>query len=102
TAPRTPPSVPTISASDAFLSPQTSRFLLTGNGSSVGGVPANFTWPASVPPAFTTISSYAAAGATVASTSAATKSVRHRRRAQAVNNRGEEASPPIPPRLWGG
>jgi len=57
TLPRTPRSGPTTSASEAFCSPQTSRFRCTGSGSSVGGVPANRTTPESVPPSFTAISS---------------------------------------------
>src|SRR5207245_10149228 len=50
TAPRTPPAVPTTTASDALRSPQTSLFLFRGDGSSVGRGPATFKLPPSLPP----------------------------------------------------
>src|SRR3989442_8171032 len=50
TPPLTPWSGPSTSASDGFDSPQTSRFLLTGIGSSLGGVPMNFRVPVTAPP----------------------------------------------------
>src|SRR5262249_52569334 len=60
TLPLTPPPAPTTSASDGLASPHTSRFLLTAIGSSLGGVPTNFTTPLTTPPSATAASSYAA------------------------------------------
>src|SRR5438552_819451 len=71
TPPFTPWSGPSTSASDGCVSPQTSRFLLTGIGSSFGGVPTNFRVPATAPPSTTVTTSYAAPGPGAVSASTA-------------------------------
>src|SRR5207244_7007440 len=96
TVSRTPRSGPSTSASDTFWSPQTSRFLLTGIGLNVGGVPTNRTTPVRVPPSGTVTTSYAPAA--VASTdrartrlAAATRGRRGGRRCAATRGGGRSA-----------